>query len=104
MAWEWPVTYGWSAASTEHDPGLDREGQLERALEPILRAHPHLSIQSVAIEGSPAALLTKASSGADLVAVGSRGHGEVAGLLLGSVSEYAVVHARCPVLVHHQAV
>jgi nucleotide-binding universal stress UspA family protein len=104
MAWEWPVTYGWSAASTEHDPGLDCEGQLGRALEPIVRAHPHLSVQSVAIEGSPAALLAKASSGADLVAVGSRGHREVAGLMLGSVSEYVVVHARSPVLVHHRSV
>jgi len=103
MAWEWPVSYGWSTATSEYDPGQDCETQLDRALEPVRRAHPDLPIQSVTIEGSPASLLAKASHGADLVAVGSRGHGEAAGLLLGSVSEYVVIHARCPVLVYHQA-
>ena len=36
---------------------------------------------------------------ARLIAVGSRGHGTVAALLLGSVSQAVVRHAGCPVLV-----
>ena len=39
------------------------------------------------------------SRGADLLVVGSRGHGEFAGMLLGSVSEHCVSNANCPVLV-----
>ena len=44
--------------------------------------------------------LVEAAKGADLLVVGSRGHGEFVGMLLGSVSEYCVSNAECPVLVH----
>ena len=41
--------------------------------------------------------------GASMVVVGSRGHGEFVGMLVGSVSEYCVTNAHCPVLVHRVA-
>lgn len=49
--------------------------------------------------GHPARALVAASEGAGLVVVGSRGHGGFVGLMLGSVSQYCVTHARCPVIV-----
>ncbi len=101
MSWDWPTMYGWSPGPLEYDPQEDCAAQLEKVVGPIRDGHPDITIQTVAIQGAPAPLLVKASSGADLLAVGSRGRRETAELLLGSVSEHCVVHAHCPVLVHH---
>jgi nucleotide-binding universal stress UspA family protein len=49
--------------------------------------------------GAPAAALIEAAKGADLVVVGSRGHGGFVGLLLGSVSQQVTHHAPCPVVI-----
>lgn len=51
------------------------------------------------VEGPPAEALVTAGIDADMIVVGSRGHGGFTGLLLGSVSQHCVTHARCPVVV-----
>jgi nucleotide-binding universal stress UspA family protein len=40
--------------------------------------------------------------GYELLVVGSRGHRELVGMLLGSVSEFCAAHASCPVVVVHE--
>lgn len=49
--------------------------------------------------GSAAEHLVAASKSADLVVVGSRGHGGFVGLLLGSVAQQVASHSACPVVV-----
>ena len=51
------------------------------------------------LEGHAAQVLLHAAKGAQLLVVGSRGHGTFAGILLGSVSQHCVQHAPCPVVV-----
>jgi nucleotide-binding universal stress UspA family protein len=52
-----------------------------------------------AIMGPGAAVLLEIATGADLLVVGTRGRGGVAGLLLGSVSHDCIKAATCPVVV-----
>jgi len=58
-----------------------------------------VSTRVVVGAGSPAEVLVDASRDADLLVVGSHGHGAVRDLLVGSVALHCVVHAPCPVLV-----
>ncbi len=51
--------------------------------------------------GSAADALIKASHHAELLVIGSRGHGGFTSMLLGSVSMQCVLHAVCPVTVVH---
>jgi nucleotide-binding universal stress UspA family protein len=56
------------------------------------------------VEGNAAAALLKESSGADLLVVGSRGHGGFVEALLGSTGQHCVHHATCPVVVIRDSV
>jgi nucleotide-binding universal stress UspA family protein len=58
-----------------------------------------MGVRRSVIEGHAAPVLEALSKTADLVVVGSHGHGEFVGMLLGSVSEHCVTHCHCPVVV-----
>jgi nucleotide-binding universal stress UspA family protein len=51
------------------------------------------------VKGHPAEALVDAAAGAQLLVLGSRGHGTFAAILLGSTSHHCVQHAPCPVVV-----
>jgi nucleotide-binding universal stress UspA family protein len=59
-----------------------------------------VEIQPLAIEGTPASVLVDVAADAELLVVGSRGKGGLAGLLLGSISQQVAQHAPCPVVIH----
>ena len=58
-----------------------------------------MDVRFEAPHGAAGRELIRASEGARLVVVGTRGLGGFSGLLLGSVSDQVVEHARCDVLV-----
>lgn len=64
---------------------------------------PHPVIHVTAVLGSAADALVRESTGADLLVVGSRGHGGFSTMLLGSTSMQCVLHASCPVTVVHSS-
>jgi nucleotide-binding universal stress UspA family protein len=98
--WEWPNTYGVAlVVPPGYDPDADARAVLEESLTAVRQTHRGLAIRPVVVQSHPAPALVGASRGADLLVVGSRGHGEFTGMLLGSVSEHCVTNAHCPVLV-----
>jgi nucleotide-binding universal stress UspA family protein len=50
-------------------------------------------------QGQPAEVLVEVAANADMLVVGSRGHGGFTGLLLGSVSAQCAHHAPCPLVI-----
>jgi nucleotide-binding universal stress UspA family protein len=75
------------------------EAALVATLREVIPEPGEVKIDQRVVEGRPAAVLVEESRGADLLVVGSRGHGGFAELLLGSVSHQCANHAQCPVLI-----
>ncbi len=89
-----------------HDPGTVaarlRDESCRALDEAITRSRevaPGQLIDVDLIAGPPALAVTQSGSGALMLVVGARGSGGFAAMLLGSVSRYAAMHARCPVVV-----
>jgi nucleotide-binding universal stress UspA family protein len=101
MTWDWPLSNGWAMYFPEgYDPSEGMPEILSRAADDLRTKYPDIEVSFEVVQGHPAPLLVEASKGADLLVVGSRGHGEFVGMLIGSVSEYCATNAHCPVLIH----
>jgi nucleotide-binding universal stress UspA family protein len=98
--WELPTSYGWVPT---YPPGFDAAGDVakgvEKTVKDALGENPPVALRTSVVEGDAAQVLVDLSKGAELLVVGSRGHGAFAGMLLGSVSEYCAAHSHCPVVV-----
>ncbi|GAA1388009.1 universal stress protein [Catellatospora chokoriensis] len=71
---------------------LDREVQAQPARHGV-------SVAAGVVEGQPADVLVAAARNADLLVLGSHGHGRAHHTILGSVSEACIANAPCPVVV-----
>lgn len=77
----------------------DAQEQLDLALSEARVSDAGVDVKPILAEGPPAGVLLEACADAELLVVGSRGHGGFAGLLLGSVSHQCAQHAACPVVI-----
>lgn len=62
-----------------------------------------VAVETQLIEGPPAPAILRVAveDGCDMIVMGSRGHGQLTGMLLGSVSSAVAQRASCPVLIVH---
>jgi nucleotide-binding universal stress UspA family protein len=104
IAWELPVPatgYGWApltkAECAEYVQIATKA--LQEAISEVTGPNGNPRVRPVVEQGRPAQVLLEASAGADLLVVGSRGHGLFADMLLGSISQHCFQHAKCPVVV-----
>lgn len=72
---------------------------LDEAIARSGEVAPRQHIDVDLLAGPPALVVTQSGSGALMLVVGARGSGGFAAMTLGSVSRYAAMQARCPVVV-----
>ena len=100
-AWHYPQSYGWPVVMEDWRPDVDAEKVLQETLDEVFGPHRPPGLQAVVVEGAARDVLLTAGRGAEMLVVGSRGHGGFTGLLIGSVSAACAEHATCPVVVVH---
>jgi nucleotide-binding universal stress UspA family protein len=101
ISWSYPTGYGIGAVTAEWNPGADASDLLAKTVAAVLGDEIPVPLTQVVREGNAAQVLLDETKDAQMLVVGSRGHGGFAGLLLGSVSAHCAEHAHCPVLVIH---
>jgi nucleotide-binding universal stress UspA family protein len=77
----------------------DERRRLAQLLAGWSEKYPEVRVEQSVSRDHPAQALIRLSARARLLVVGSRGRGELAGLVLGSVSHAVVHRARCPVAI-----
>ena len=103
-AWELPAMAGpvpgWEVEEVE-ELQMAEKALLSESLAGHAERYPDVEVRPLVRRGASAHVVLAAADNAELLVVGSRGRGGFRGLLLGSVSQAALHHATCPVLVVH---
>jgi nucleotide-binding universal stress UspA family protein len=95
--WQWPMSFGYALDLGDYSPETDATAMAEKAAASC--GLPADRVRTVVLEGPAAAQLVDRSQGAAALVVGTRGHNDFTGILLGSVSNHCVHHAACTVIV-----
>jgi len=104
IAWSYPVMdggFGWVDAGAGQDFNFQEAATktVTEAVAGTLDPSSEVRVRAQVTQGIAAQVLLDACDGADLLVVGSRGHGGFTEALPGSVSQHCVHHASCPVVV-----
>ncbi|TMR99471.1 universal stress protein [Nonomuraea basaltis] len=97
QAWAWPQLTGFEPADSESEQNALRT--LQGLVAGRRERHPGVDVVAEVVHGHPVEVLKEAAARADLLVVGSRGHGQLAGMIIGSISQALLHHAPCPLAV-----
>lgn len=94
------VVRAWTPGEFGSDEELGEytQNQLEKELADLLSGRS-IDWSAKALRGSAGKVLLEEADGSQMLVVGSRGHGKVTGLLLGSVSTHVATHSDAPAVV-----
>jgi len=109
IAWHYPAMYGgygWVPVSAVEPVEFDEIAAktVAEAVTESVGPAGAVRVTTTVVEGNPAQVLLDVAKGADLLVVGSRGHGGFAGALLGSVGQHCAIHSPCPIVIVHSQV
>lgn len=103
IAWHYPVAaagYAWAPV-----PAMDTDfaevaaKSIAEAVAEEVDPGSRVQVRTSVVEANAADALLNAAKGAELLVVGSRGHGGFTGALLGSVSQHCAHLAPCPIVI-----
>lgn len=95
--------FGSDAYVGESDPKAWSDQILKESVSEVFGSGSD-RVKLTSVEGGIVRTLVEMSKGADLLVMGSRGHGKFTDLILGSVSASCSAKSKCPVLIVHAPV
>ncbi len=97
----WQVPAGTRLVPAEDMPDYQDDARmvLTEAITEMCMIDTEVQVCPRVVQGRAAQVLVDAAEGAELLVLGCRGHGGLAGALLGSVGQYCAHHASCPVVI-----
>ncbi|MFI5960358.1 universal stress protein [Cryptosporangium sp. NPDC051539] len=99
IAWHPVVMFGYAPPPGDFDVEGTAGTVLGETLGEVLAGETVVTVRRHVVEGAASQVLVEQARDAQLLVVGNRGHAGFAEALLGSVGQYCVHHANCPVVV-----
>ncbi|MDW4905381.1 universal stress protein [Streptomyces sp. ADMS] len=96
-AWQVVPDQAFGASARETHDEWVRDG-VDEAARAVVGRHPELDVTVDVVEGSATHSLAEAAAQAEMLVLGSRGHGAVLGFLLGSVGQHVIAESARPVV------
>ncbi|MEV0224890.1 universal stress protein [Streptomyces sp. NPDC050704] len=91
------VVHAWEKSDGADEPAGAREA-LAETVRDLADRHPDLPVSTGLLDGGPVEALVTAAADAEMLVLGSRGHGAIVGFLLGSVGQQVIAESGRPVV------